>query len=61
MQPAASAGATLRAAMANGTFHGAISRQTPTGSARVMMWDCPSGAGVLRPAGRTASSAYQRK
>ncbi|GHG86511.1 hypothetical protein GCM10018780_03310 [Streptomyces lanatus] len=37
VQPAARAAATLRAAMAKGTFHGVISRQGPTGSATVTM------------------------
>ena len=38
VQPAASAGATFRAAMASGTFQGVISRHGPTGSATVRMW-----------------------
>ena len=38
VQPAASAGATFRAAMASGRFQGVISRHGPTGSATVRMW-----------------------
>ena len=34
VQPAATAGATLRVAMASGKFHGVISRHGPTG-----LWD----------------------
>ncbi len=60
VQPAAAAGATLRVAMASGTFHGVISRQQPTGPFTVTMCDRPSGAGAVRPPDRTPSSAYQR-
>ena len=59
-QPAASAGAILRVAIASGKFHGVMSTASPTGARRVTMLAPPSGASRKLPAGRTASSAYQR-
>ena len=44
VQPAATAGAILRVAIASGKFHGVISRQGPTGFLVTMMRDLPSGA-----------------
>ena len=61
VQPAASAGAILRVAMAAGKFHGVMSRHTPTGSGSTMMRLSPAGAWRISPATRTASSLNQRK
>ena len=43
VQPAATAGATLRVAMASGKFHGVISRHGPTGFFVTSSRDFPSG------------------
>ena len=61
VQPAASAGATLRAAMASGKFQGVMSRQGPTGRRTVVICSPDSGATAVRPKLRAASSAYQRR
>ena len=45
VQPAATAGATFRVAMARGKFHGVINRHGPTGLRRVTMRKVPSGTG----------------
>src|SRR5699024_12615646 len=49
VQPAATAGATLRVSIASGKFHGVISKHGPTGLRRVIMLRVPSGAGKERP------------
>ena len=41
--PAASAGASLNAAISNGKFQGTIRPQTPTGSRSVYAWNWPPG------------------
>ena len=61
VQPAASAGATLRVTIAAGRFQGVISRLTPTGRELVMMRRSPLGDRLSDPGARTASSLYQRK
>ena len=61
VQPAASAGAILRAAMAAGKFHGVTRSATPTGWCNTMILFAPPGATWMSPRIRTASSAYQRK
>ena len=43
VQPAATAGAIFRVAMASGKFHGVISRQGPTGFLVTSSRDLPSG------------------
>ena len=43
VQPAATAGAILRVAMASGKFHGVISRHGPTGFLVTSRRDLPSG------------------
>ena len=45
VQPAARAGAILRAPIANGKFHGVTSRHGPTGRLTVRMRPAPLGAG----------------
>src|SRR5699024_10145520 len=47
--PAATAGATLRVAIANGKFHGVISNEGPTGLWRTIMVSLPSGVSAKRP------------
>ncbi len=44
VQPAASAGAILRVAIAAGKFHGVTRTQMPTGSCVTMIWLAPDGA-----------------
>ena len=61
MQPAASAGAILRVAIAAGKFHGVTSAATPTGRCVTIVRVPPAGRGPYSPSGRTASSANQRK
>ena len=46
VQPAASAGAILRVAIASGKFHGVMRKHGPTGCCETIMWPVPSG---LRP------------
>ena len=46
VQPAASAGAILRVAIAKGKFHGVTKNDGPTGRCETTMWPVPSG---LRP------------
>ncbi|MNY55593.1 hypothetical protein D3C86_1915820 [compost metagenome] len=58
VQPAASAGATLRVIMATGKFHGVMAAQTPTGSCITISLRPDSNAGRSSPATRFASSAY---
>ena len=60
-QPAASAGAILRVAMAAGKFHGVTRKATPTGWCTTRMRLAPLGAVVSSPDRRTASSLNQRK
>jgi hypothetical protein len=60
-QPAASAGAILRVAIAAGKFHGVISTDTPIGSRRTTIVLSPAGESRKSPPIRTASSANQRK
>ena len=61
MQPAASAGAILRVAIAAGKFHGVTSTQMPTGCWTTRILLRPPGAVTRLPVPRTASSEYQRK
>ena len=61
VQPAASAGAILRAAIAAGKFHGVTRSDTPIGSRVAMIRLSPPGARRSSPPMRTASSEYQRK
>ena len=60
-QPAASAGAILRAPIAAGKFHGVTSTATPAGACRTMIRAPELGACPICPSIRTASSANQRK
>src|SRR4051794_38459873 len=55
VQPAASAGAILRVAIANGKFHGVMKKQGPTGRCDTIMRPVPSGLVPYRPEIRTAS------
>ncbi|MNS87970.1 hypothetical protein D3C72_1219280 [compost metagenome] len=57
VQPAASAGATLRVIMAFGKFHGVMMPQTPTGSFSTTMRRSGVGDGMVPPPMRRASSA----
>ena len=57
VQPAASAGATLRVIMAFGKFHGVMMPQTPTASLRTRMRRSGVGDGIVVPPMRRASSA----
>ena len=57
VQPAASAGATLRVIIAFGKFHGVMMPQTPTGSFITRMRRSRDGAGIMWPLMRRASSA----
>ncbi len=61
VQPAARAGAILRAAIAAGKFHGVTRTAMPTGWRITMILLAPLGAVWISPRIRTASSAYQRK
>src|SRR5690606_21942909 len=61
VQPAAMAGATLRAPIAMGKFHGVISRQGPTGRLPTTIRPLPDGAGRWSPGTRHASSENHRK
>jgi hypothetical protein len=61
VQPAATAGAILRAPMASGKFQGVTSRHGPTGWCMVRMRPHPSGATDQPPSMRTASSENQRR
>ena len=61
VQPAASAGAILRVAIAAGKFHGVIITATPIGWCSTRMRLPPAGAVEKSPFSRTASSANQRK
>jgi hypothetical protein len=61
VQPAASAGPTLRVAIAAGKFHGVSSSATPTALRKVRMRFAPDGAVRNAPSMRTASSLNQRK
>ncbi len=61
VQPAASAGAILRVAIAAGKFQGVTRTLTPTGWRTTRMRLAPDGALVTEPSMRTASSANQRK
>ena len=49
VQPAASAGATLRVIIADGKFHGVIAAQTPTGSRVTTTWRSANGDGMTSP------------
>ncbi|MBB3996714.1 hypothetical protein GGR04_000535 [Aureimonas pseudogalii] len=57
VQPAASAGATLRVIIAVGKFHGVMMAQTPTGSFRTRMRRSAVGEGMVAPPMRRASCA----
>src|SRR6185437_16331072 len=57
VQPAASAGATFRASMAKGKFHGVIAATTPSGSFTTIILRPATAAGMMSPYARTASSA----
>ena len=57
VQPAASAGAILRAIIAAGKFHGVITATTPTGSFNANIRRPTTGAGMTSPLARVASSA----
>ena len=61
MQPAASAGATPRAGIASGKFHGETIRQGPTGRLVTTNSQSPSGWASRRPEIRTASSAFHSR
>ncbi len=61
VQPAASAGAILRVAMAAGKFHGVTSNAMPMGWYCTMMRLAPLGDTLISPLMRTASSENQRK
>ena len=61
VQPAASAGAILRVAMAAGKFHGVTRAAIPTGRWVTSVRAPPAGASPYSPPGRTASSANHRK
>ena len=60
VQPAASAGATLRVIIAIGKFHGVMSSAGPTGRRRTICRFAPDGAVRVSPSIRTACSEYQR-
>ena len=57
VQPAASAGATLRVIIAMGKFHGVMMAQTPTASLSTRMRRSAVGDGMVDPPIRRASSA----
>ncbi len=61
VQPAANAGPILRVPMASGKFHGVMAKHGPTACLVTRIRPVPAGAGVKRPAMRTASSENQRK
>ncbi len=56
VQPAASAGPTLRVIMAAGKFHGVMAAMGPTGSLMARML-APEGLGITAPFSRSASPA----
>ena len=58
VQPAASAGAALRAIIAIGKFHGVIAAHTPIGLRSVSSRRPSAGDGMTSPYARLASSAY---
>src|ERR1700738_5239349 len=57
VQPAASAGPTLRVIIAAGKFHGVIAAQTPTGSRNTTIRLSAHGEATTSPSMRRASSA----
>ena len=59
-QPAASAGAILRVAIASGKFHGVTSSAGPTPRCSTICRFAPLGAVRVIPLMRTACSEYQR-
>ena len=61
VQPAASAGPSLRVAIAAGKFHGVTSTEMPTGWGSTSTRAAPPGAIAYSPSARTASSANQRR
>ena len=61
VQPAASAGAILRVAIASGKFHGVIRNAGPTGLCETVARPVPSGLVPYEPPIRTASSENQRR
>ena len=61
VQPAASAGPSLRVAIAAGKFHGVTITATPIGWYWTRMRLAPPGATASSPLRRTASSENQRK
>lgn len=61
VQPAASAGAILRVAIASGKFHGVIRKHGPTGCCDTIIRPVPSGFAPYRPCTREVSSLNQRR
>jgi hypothetical protein len=61
VQPAASAGPSLRVAIAAGKFQGVISSETPIGACATSIRLAPPGVTPNSPLARTASSEYQRR
>ena len=61
VQPAASAGPSLRVTIAAGKFHGVMSTAGPTGCLIASTSKVPFGAVAIRPSARTASSEYQSR
>ena len=61
VQPAASAGAILRVAIASGKFQGVMRKHGPTGCCDTIIRPVPSGLAPYRPVIRTASSENQRR
>lgn len=61
VQPAANAGASLRVIIASGKFQGVIATQTPTGCCQTQARLAGSGDGMVSPATRRPSSAYQSR
>jgi len=57
VQPAASAGAILRAIIASGKFQGVMAATTPTGSLTAISFLPRAGSGIRSPCVRVASSA----
>ena len=61
VQPAAIAGASLRAPIASGKFHGVMKRQGPTGWRRTSVRPLPSAPVLYSPARRCGSPANHQK
>ncbi|CAH0326199.1 hypothetical protein SRABI106_04585 [Rahnella aquatilis] len=56
VQPAASAGPSLRVSIASGKFHGVMAATTPTGSRVARMREPDLAGGMISPLARLASS-----